>query len=72
MGNTGQKATMHQASIMLATPKNVIFPGHNHLLTTSADDPSLTSARAIIKASGYQHQWIAVGYDLDIGHFGGG
>ena len=26
---------------MLATSKNVLFPGHNHLLTTGADDPSL-------------------------------
>ena len=25
-------------SIMLATAKNVPFPGHNHLLTTVADD----------------------------------
>ena len=26
---------------MLATSKNVLFPGHNHLLTTGTDDPSL-------------------------------
>ena len=26
---------------MLSTPKNVLFPGHNHLLTTGANDPSL-------------------------------
>ena len=26
---------------MLATSKNVLFPGHNHLLTTGADDPTL-------------------------------
>ena len=26
---------------MLATSKNVLCPGHNHLLTTSADDPTL-------------------------------
>ena len=32
-----KKATIHQ----LTTSQNVLFPGHNHLLTTSADDPSL-------------------------------
>ena len=26
---------------MISTSKNVLFPGHDHLLTTSADDPSL-------------------------------
>ena len=34
------KATIHQATTLLATSKYVIFPGHNHLLTTSTDDPS--------------------------------
>ena len=36
-----QKNTIHQEITMLATSKNVLFPGHNHLLTNSADDPSL-------------------------------
>ena len=36
-----KEATIHQATTMLATYKNVIFPGHNHLLTTSADDLTL-------------------------------
>ena len=36
-----KKATINQVTTMLATSKNVIFPGHNHLLTTSTDDPSL-------------------------------
>ena len=40
---------------MLATAKNVLFPGHNHLLTTGADDPSLAGAWAIIKVLGHQH-----------------
>ena len=39
------KHTSHCAkmplSTMLATSKNVLFPGHNHLLTTSTDDPTL-------------------------------
>ena len=40
---------------MLATSKNVLFPGHNHLL---------------IKVSGHQYHWLAGGYDLEIGTFG--
>ena len=54
---------------MLATSKSVLFPGHNHLLTTGTDDPSLTGVRAIIKVNGHQYQWLAGGYDLEIGHF---
>ena len=42
-------ATIHQVTTMLTTSNNVIFPGHNHLLTTGTDDPSLASARVIIK-----------------------
>ena len=41
---------------MLSTIKHVLFPGHNHLLTTGADDPSLAGARAIIKVLGHQYQ----------------
>ena len=37
----GKKATVHQVTTMLSTSKNVLFPGHNHLLTTGADDPTL-------------------------------
>ena len=36
-----KKATIHQLITMPATSKNVLFPGHNHLLTTDADDPTL-------------------------------
>ena len=36
-----KKGTIHQVTTMLATSKNVLFPGHNHLLTTDADDPLL-------------------------------
>ena len=32
-----KKATIHRVTIMLATSKNVLFPGHNHLLTTGTD-----------------------------------
>ena len=33
---------------MLATSKNVLFLGHNHLLTTGADDLTLIIARALV------------------------
>ena len=38
-----KKNTIHQVTTMLSTSKYVLFPVHNHLLTTgaSADDPSL-------------------------------
>ena len=58
---------------MLATSKNALFPGHNHLLTMGTDHPSLfitlTDAQAIIKVSGQRYQWLAGGYDLEIGYF---
>ena len=37
----GKKATIHQVTAMLATSKNVLFPGHIPLLTTGADDLTL-------------------------------
>ena len=55
---------------MLATSKNILFPGHNHLLTTSTDDQTLfIYARVIIKVKGHQYRWLAGGDDLEIGHF---
>ena len=33
-----EQTTIHQLTSMLETSKNVLFPGHNHPLTTSADD----------------------------------
>ena len=54
---------------MLATSKNVLFPGHNHLLIFTLII-TLVGAHAIIKVSGHQYWWLAGGYnDLDIGHF---
>ena len=35
---TDKKATINQLTTMLSTSKNVLFPGHNHLLTTSANE----------------------------------
>ena len=54
---------------MQASSKNVLFPGHNHLLTTGTDDLTLAGVRAIIKVNGHQYQWLAGGEDLEIGHF---
>ena len=64
-----KKNTIHQVTTMVATSKNVLFPGHNHLLTTGADDPSLAGTPAIIKVLGHQYQWLVAGYDLEMGHF---
>ena len=66
---TGQKNTIHQVTTMLATSKNVLLPGYNHLLTTSADDPTLSLLPQRQRVKGYQHRWLAGGYDLEIGHF---
>ena len=33
-----KKATIHQVTTILSTSKNVLLPGHNHLLATGADD----------------------------------
>ena len=35
------KVTIQQVTSMLATSKNILLPSPNHLLTISADDPSL-------------------------------
>ena len=39
----GKKAAIHQVTTMPATSKNILFPGHNHLLiiNTGTDDLSL-------------------------------
>ena len=38
-----KQATIHQLPTSLTTSKNVLFSGHNHLLTTGADDLTLWS-----------------------------
>ena len=40
-GMCGQKSHYPPGTTMLSTSKNVLFPGHNHLLTTGADDQIL-------------------------------
>ena len=58
---------------MLATSKDVLCRGHNHLLTTGADGLTLIIARAptrvMIKVKGHQHWCLAGDYDLEIGPF---
>ena len=58
---TTQKATIHQVTTMLATSKNVLFPGPNHLLTTGADDPTLCLLPEHQRVKGHQYQWLAGG-----------
>ena len=65
--NIAQKATIHQVTTMLATTKNVVFPSHNHLLTTVTNDLTLWSSPK--RQLRHQYQWLADGDDLDIGHF---
>ena len=75
MFNTAQtKNTIHQVTTMLAASKNVLFPSHNHPADHWDWWPftliiTLAGTWAIIKVSGYQYQWLAGGYDLEIGHF---
>ena len=64
-----KKATIHHVTTMLATSKNVLFPSHNHLLTTGTDDPTLWLLPERQRMKIHQYQWFAGGYDLEIGHF---
>ena len=57
---------------MLAAFKNVLFPGHNHLLTIGTDGPSIAGAWVIINVTGHQFWWIAGGYGLEIELFKSG
>ena len=61
-----QNATRHQVTSILATSKSVLFPGHNHLLTTGTDDSTLIIGWA---PASHQYRWLAGGYDLEIEHF---
>ena len=66
---TAQKNTIHQGTTMLTTSKNVLFPGHNHLLTIGADDPTYWLLPEHQRVKGHQYQWLADGYDLEIDQF---
>ena len=54
---------------MLATSKNVPFPGHNFHWWPFTLIIILAGVRAITKVKGYQYRWLASGYDLEIGYF---
>ena len=56
---TAQKATIHQVTTMLATSKNVLFPGHNYLLTTNTDDPTLWLSPEHQRVKGHQYRQLA-------------
>ena len=62
-----QKNTIDQVTTTLATSKNVLFSGHNHLLITGTDDPTLLPELQQVK--GHQYHWLAGGYNPEIGHF---
>ena len=51
------------------TSKNVLFPGHNRLLTTGTDDPALRLSPEGQRVKGYPYRWLAGGYNMEIGHF---
>ena len=54
----GKNATIHQLTTMQSTSKNVLCPGHNHLLTTGADNLTLwlSPEWVMIKVKGYQQR----------------
>ena len=64
-----KKVTIHQVTTMLSTSKDILFPGHNHLLTTSTDDLTLCLSPKHQRVKGHQYQCLAGGYDLEIEHF---
>ena len=51
---------------MLATTKNVLFAGHNQMLTTGTDDLTLWLSPKRQQVKGYHSTG---GYDLEIRHF---
>ena len=64
-----KKATIHQVTTMLDNSKNVLFPGHNHLLTTCTDEPTLWLSPEHKQVKGHQYQSLVGDYDLEIGPF---
>ena len=63
------KNTIYKGTTMPATFKNVLFPGHNYLLTTGIDYLTLWLSPEHQQVKGHQYRWLAGGYDLDIGQF---
>ena len=56
-----KKAAIHPVTTILATSKNVLFPGHNHLLITGAANPTLLPERQQVK--GHHYWWLVSAYD---------
>ena len=54
INHCAKKATIHQVTTMLATSKNVLFQGPNHLLTTGIDDPTLSLLPEQQQVKGHQ------------------
>ena len=54
---------------MLATIKNVLFLGHNHLLNTGTDDFSLADNSDDNQSVGSSVPVVSRHYDLEIRHF---
>ena len=52
---------------MLATFKNDLFRGYNHLLTSGADDPTLRLLAKCQRVNDHQYWWLAGGYVLEMG-----
>ena len=49
-----KKATVHQVTTMLAASKNVLFQGHNHVLTTGTDDPTRWLLPELLRVKGHE------------------
>ena len=64
-----KKATIHQVTTMLAATKNVLHPGHSHLLTTGTDDLCQWHLCDNESARSSGPMAITGGYDLEIRHF---
>ena len=53
----------------VTTYKNSLSLGHNHLLTTGTDNPTLWLLPEYQRVKGHQYRWLADGYDREIEHF---
>ena len=62
----GKHATIHQVNTMLATSKNVLFPGHNHLLTTGTDDLTLWLSPERLMDCGFYAQLYMLHNDIKL------
>ena len=64
-----KNATIHQVTTMLSTSKKCpisrSWPPANHLYWWPFTGLHLGNNQGV----GYQYQWLAGGYDLEIGHF---